>query len=544
MTAHVERVQAATAAPADLTLWAHGDLQADLRAGATSDEILYFFGGLGTSSYEHPPSVASLVAKYPSPDGSPYVHVTLAGWSAGGRGVEHWLAEMTAAGRVPDAVLLADALYAALVRGKANTAQLAAVIAYAKLAAASDTGPVFVFWHSAIVPPGYASSGQCAAAIRTAVEAGVGPMDTFEAPVGLARPTLTSAVKRGRCYLLGYSGQTAGEHVAEAHLVDDALRAYVPWASDACSVVDGKMVCVDVTAAPAGDTPAEPVAAPVVASPEPTEETAAPTLSSPVAAPVEAEAATLQPGDRGDAVAAWQTRLTAAGYDCGKIDGWYGTRTANETRAFQLDHHVGADGCADKSTMKAMDKAESERATALITLSTAAPLESIGLRALVVALAEVGVHEVVGKANNPRILEYLRGARRGGALLKLGDEDIAWCAAFACWCEQQAANLTEQRLPWVASVYEIWADAVTRGTARARIYLPQPGDLMILGRDGQDPRTGGHGHVTRVVTKADDAGLVWCVGGNEGGTLHSGGEVLRTQRKLSDPGILGYVVRS
>lgn len=530
----VQQVQAAKEAPADLTLWAHGDVQADLRAGATSDEILYYFAGLMTSSYEHPPTVASLVKKYPPPGDEPYVHITLAGWSAGGRAVEHWLAELLAAGQAPDAVLLADALYAALVGGKANAAQLASVIAYATTAA-KDDGQVFVFWHSAIVPPGYASSGQCADAIRTAVEAAVGPMETFEPPVGLARATLTSAVKLGGCYLLGYSGATAGEHVAEAHLIDDALRAYVPWASDACSVVDGKTVCVDVTTTPTDGTSSSPAA--------PAEEQPAPTLSGPVATPVATEGVTLHPGDRSDAVAVWQTRLHAAGYDCGKVDGWYGTRTADETRAFQIDHHVGADGVADKSTRNAMDQAEHARAEALTTIATT-PLQSIGLRALAVALAEVGVHELVGAANNQRILEYLRGARRGGVLLKLGDEDIAWCAAFACWCEQQVTNAAERRLPWVASVFEIWADAVHRGTARARIYLPQPGDLMILGRDGQDPRTGGHGHVVRVVGPAEVAGLVWTVGGNEGGTLHSGGEVLETKRKLSDPGILGYVVRS
>jgi hypothetical protein len=519
---------AAVNEPADLFVWSLGDLQADLRQGAPGDTIVYYFNGAGTSSYEHPPTIAQIAAKYPAPGNEPYRHVSVSGWSAGGRAVQRWL-DNGAVG--VDAVLLADALYTGLVRGKADPKPLTSAINYAIKAATSpeNAGPIFVFWHSSITPPGYASSGQCADAVRAAVEKAVGPMEEFTPPDAF-RATLTSAVRLGNCILLGYKGADAAEHVREAHLIDDAMRAFVPWCSPDCGIIDGVVcyepeidatVVVDVVA---DNAPAEP----------PTQ-----------AAPISVVVCTLRPGDHGSEVVAWQERLNAPAFDgkysCGKVDGSYGTNTTRATRAFQADHSVGADGCVDKSTRTAMAKVELELARAITETNAAGTqLVSLGKRALAKAILEIGQHEIPGVEQNPRVRAYLRGARRNGQAI--GDsEDIAWCAAFVGWCNTQAMDPGEKIPPWRVSVAEIWQDALRLGTGKSTIYMPQPGDLVLFKRNGQDPRNGGEGHVGRVETAPDVDGRFFTIGGNEGGTLHNGGEVMRTLRRVTDTAIAGYV---
>lgn len=51
-----------------------------------------------------------------------------------------------------------------------------------------------------------------------------------------------------------------------------------------------------------------------------------------------------------------------------------------------------------------------------------------------VAIREIGVHEQRGDKHHPRIIEYLRSTDLGAELT----DEIAWCAAFAGWCLQQA----------------------------------------------------------------------------------------------------------
>ena len=571
----LQLVQAATSNPADLFVWAMGDLQADLRKGAPKDAIIYFFNGAGTSAYNHPPKVAEIKAKYPTSNGTPYRHVTVAGWSAGGRAVQRWLDNYStgidAVSNGVDAVLLADALYTGLVDDKADPTALDSAIHFAIDAATSPEGssPIFVFWHSSITPPGYASSGQCADVIRAAIEKTVGPMADFTPPTSF-RATLTSAVRHGNCILLGYKGADAAEHIREAHLIDDAMQAFIPWCTPDCGVVEGSdPVCYVV---PATDSVVEP--APISAAPttKPTGTTSvvhavvepAPESTPTIAvdasadgvatpdedavehAPISVKVRVIHPGMTGPDVTEWQEHLNSPAfnhaYDCGKVDGSYGTNTMRVTRAFQIDHHVGADGCVDKSTRDAMTTALLELAQANVAANVT-PIEgdSLSLRRLAIALGELGQHEIPGAAQNPRIREYEQGARRN-SLPVADSEDVAWCAAFVGWCTAKAARLGEKTSPWRISVAEIWQDAIHAGTAKAATYTPQPGDMILYKRNGQDPRNGGQGHVCIVETSPDKNGLFTTIGGNEGGSLHHGGEVMRDSRRVSDVMIAGYVV--
>jgi hypothetical protein len=42
----------------------------------------------------------------------------------------------------------------------------------------------------------------------------------------------------------------------------------------------------------------------------------------------------------------------------------------------------------------------------------------------------------------------------------------------------------------------------------------------------------------------DAAGAYVTIGGNEGGAQHHGGAVLRTPRNVSDPSLVGWIVRT
>ena len=128
------------------------------------------------------------------------------------------------------------------------------------------------------------------------------------------------------------------------------------------------------------------------------------------------------------------------------------------------------------------------------------------------AIAEIGVAEVPGSRSNPRIDEYLSVCERGGHLLGLrGDDQFSWCAAFASWC-----GLPPGMRPR-AAVAELVTDARLRGYWRdnSTWHDPKPGDLAIYARNGQDPRTGGQGHVNRVEHVEMANGVYGAIGGNE-----------------------------
>lgn len=113
---------------------------------------------------------------------------------------------------------------------------------------------------------------------------------------------------------------------------------------------------------------------------------------------------------------------------------------------------------------------------------------------LVRARRELGVKEIAGARHHPRILEYHLSTR-----LRAKADEVAWCAAFVCWCLEQEG---------VAS---------TRSAA-ARSYATygRPSDIVpgaILYFAPSDPDAGGTGHVgfcDRV-----EGSRVWLLGGNQ-----------------------------
>ncbi|MBR4539747.1 MAG: peptidoglycan-binding protein [Clostridia bacterium] len=61
--------------------------------------------------------------------------------------------------------------------------------------------------------------------------------------------------------------------------------------------------------------------------------------------------ATLRKGSQGSAVSALQTMLNRLGFDSGKVDGIYGTKTMAAVRSFQEANGLTVDGIAGEQTL-------------------------------------------------------------------------------------------------------------------------------------------------------------------------------------------------
>ena len=115
---------------------------------------------------------------------------------------------------------------------------------------------------------------------------------------------------------------------------------------------------------------------------------------------------------------------------------------------------------------------------------------------LVRARRELGVREIVGASHNPRVLEYHQATR-----LKAVKDEVAWCAAFVCWClEQEGVRSTKSA---AAASFKDWG----------RPSLLNPGAVIVFGK--HDPDAKGSGHVGFCNDFAKE-GWVEVLSGNQG----------------------------
>lgn len=156
----------------------------------------------------------------------------------------------------------------------------------------------------------------------------------------------------------------------------------------------------------------------------------------------------------------------------------------------------------------------------------AAPPPAPAATALSFAIGELGVREEPpGSNTGPRVREYLKPT---------GLDRVPWCAAFACWCAEQAGSPLPHYRPATHSLVE---DARADGKWHpvGSGYAPKPDDVEIHKRDGQDPTTGGEGHTCRVETTADGSGLYTTIDGNHEDA------VMRVTRHVADPDCCGWI---
>lgn len=168
---------------------------------------------------------------------------------------------------------------------------------------------------------------------------------------------------------------------------------------------------------------------------------------------------------------------------------------------------------------------------------------SLGERALVVMRRTRGEREEGGENRGAVVRWALAGATRlvGGREVSLGVLEGDWCAGAVGASELEAALPGEKLPPWRGAVWELARDAQEAGTWReVGAYEPQPGDLAVFGRAGEDPRRGGRGHVGRVSRAPDVAGRFATIDGNVNDAIS---EVEREVRSETQP-VLGWIVRT
>lgn len=135
-------------------------------------------------------------------------------------------------------------------------------------------------------------------------------------------------------------------------------------------------------------------------------------------------------------------------------------------------------------------------------------MPSLSQNAIAIALQEIGVSEIAGKNNNPRIIEYQHSVDN---LDYYSDSEVPWCSCFANWCIQKAVasdggHGKGTRNPMARSWLK-WG---------RKVDSPKYGDIVVFWR-GVD---GISGHVGFVLE--DHGAYLKIVSGNDGDQVKVG----------------------
>lgn len=129
------------------------------------------------------------------------------------------------------------------------------------------------------------------------------------------------------------------------------------------------------------------------------------------------------------------------------------------------------------------------------------PTASAGLRDdawLNAAMHELGVREVVGAGNNPRVLMYLESTELDREMAS--SDETPWCSAFVNWCFEVTGHVGTNSA--AARSWLGWGQSVP---------TPRRGAVTVLSRDSAGS---GGGHVGFFMSQTATA--VQLLGGNQG----------------------------
>ena len=118
------------------------------------------------------------------------------------------------------------------------------------------------------------------------------------------------------------------------------------------------------------------------------------------------------------------------------------------------------------------------------------------MKAIEVALTQVGVKEIPGNRDNPEIMKYF--IEMGFDASKMRDE-TAWCSAFVNWCAIKAKRPHSGKL-----------NARSWLKIGSRTYSPSLGDVVVFWRES--PKSW-KAHVGFFIAARN--GLIYTLGGNQ-----------------------------
>jgi len=129
---------------------------------------------------------------------------------------------------------------------------------------------------------------------------------------------------------------------------------------------------------------------------------------------------------------------------------------------------------------------------------------------------EIGVREIAGPVDNPRIVEYHKATT-----LKASDDETPWCSSFVCWC-LEVSGIKSTRSA-AARSYLQFGKPVKLSEARV-------GDIVVFKRGNN----GWSGHVCFFVKYEN--GYLHCLGGNQDNRVKIGvygtGQLLGIRRVI------------
>jgi uncharacterized protein (TIGR02594 family) len=124
---------------------------------------------------------------------------------------------------------------------------------------------------------------------------------------------------------------------------------------------------------------------------------------------------------------------------------------------------------------------------------------------LQIAYQELGVKEIPGAGDNPRIVEY-----HHSTTLRATDDEVPWCSSFVSWC-----------------VYEAQIEPTHSARARSWLrwgvpvsFMPPFGAICVFNRGGpHDPAViNAPGHVGFLISEAGPDKML-ILGGNQGNAV-------------------------
>lgn len=215
--------------------------------------------------------------------------------------------------------------------------------------------------------------------------------------------------------------------------------------------------------------------------------------------PTTAAVLELRLGSKGADVGFLQARLNKLGFGQLVEDDIFGQATQAAVKSFQRARGLQVDGVVGPATRAELNKENPK------------PGEPTGdPKHLQIALGEVGVKEVPGSGNNPKVIEY-----HSATTLKAKADAIAWCASFASWVLEMA-GIRSTRSAW-ARDYLNWG---------VRLSAPRRGCIVVHERNAP----GGDSHVNFFLRDLGDS--IECVGGNQSNAV--------TIARFPKSSILGY----